>query len=171
MAFGSTTFSNASGAVSDIFGGMATASSLRIKARGNLAEAENYDLAKTLAEQNAHFTETSTALKTYQSERQLYKALGTTTADVAGAGFSLSGSALDLLRDSAAEGALTKATLAEQGAITEAGYEEQAKSFEIMSRAARDAADSENHLAGQSETMGYITGGLKGAAAIASLFI
>jgi hypothetical protein len=46
--------------------------------------------------------------------------LGGQEADVAGAGFSEGGSALDLLRSSASQGALTHAVLGQQGLITEA---------------------------------------------------
>ncbi len=47
---------------------------------------------------------------------------------MAGAGLGESGSALDILRDSASQGALTKATLGQQGLINEAGYQEQQQS-------------------------------------------
>jgi hypothetical protein len=44
-----------------------------------------------------------------QAEREMYQSLGQTKADVAGAGFAESGSALDLLRQSASQGALQQA--------------------------------------------------------------
>jgi hypothetical protein len=90
----------------------------------------------------------STAIKESQADRNLYQALGTTRADFAvglfarpmncriwrcsGAGFAESGSALDLLRESASQGAMTKAVLGEQGLITEAGYQEQAQSYTVL---------------------------------------
>src|SRR6185312_13200510 len=103
------------------------AESLRTKAQGDLAEASNYDLAAGLAEANKAYTEQSTRLQQFQTDRQIYQAMGATRAGAAGAGFAAGGSAGDLLRDSASQGALAKATLAQQGVITEAGYEEQAK--------------------------------------------
>jgi hypothetical protein len=170
MAFGSATFSDAGGAVSDIFGGYATAAGLRLKAHGDLAEAGNYDLAATLALQNEEFTKESTAIKGVQTQRQIYQAEGTTQADVAGAGFTNSGSALDIMRSNSQQGALTKQVLERQGQITEAGYTEQAQSYTNMAAAARFAAQSEQDQAGTAERNGWITGGFKAAAAVATLF-
>src|SRR5262245_57639605 len=108
MALGAGTFQALGGAIGDIYAGKAaetqaklrgrgirigaegtrlSAEGLRIKARGDIAEAESYELAAGLARQNKAFTETSTAIKGSQADRDLFKALGTTRADVAGAGF------------------------------------------------------------------------------------
>ncbi len=162
MAFGSATFTNLSGAVGDLF----AAQGHKIKAEGNRVEAENYDLASQFSLQNVEFTKTSTAIKTSQLERENIKMLGGISADVAGAGFAASGSALDILRESAAQGALTKSVGEFQGLITEAGYEQQAKSYQNMAKAARMAAEAEDTAA----TGSQITGALKGIASIATLF-
>lgn len=197
MALGTGTFTAAGGVVSDIFAGIGDfqsgslkakglnlqASGLRIKAQGDLAEASEYDLAGNLAKQNEAFTEQSTAIKKMQQDRANTMALGGERADIAGAGFSESGSALDILRDSASQGALTKAVLGQQGLITEAGYQEQADSFSVMSGAARTAAAGEFSIADQtdqlakdtqsaSDTAGigsFISGAIKGVGAIASI--
>lgn len=174
MQIGQSTFSNFGGAVSDLFAGFAAkdqgrlkaqgmmigaagtrlnAEGLRIKARGDLAEAANYDLAAGLARQNIAYTEQSTAIKQAQQEREQYMAIGGTRADVAGAGFAESGSALDILRSSAAQGALTHAVIGQQGMITEAGYEEQAKSYETMAAAGRMAATGEFDIANRTDTI------------------
>lgn len=163
MALGNATFTDIGGAVSDLF----AAQGHRFKAQGDVFEKQNYDLAATLADQNAQFTETSTAIKGMQADRELYKSLGTTQADVAGAGFAESGSAIDILRDSAAQGALHKAVLSEQGLITEAGYKEQAQSYRNMSSAADVAIRAENEAA----TGAMITGGIKAIAGLATLAI
>lgn len=162
MALGSSTFSNLGGAVSDLF----ASSGHRAKAEGDRIEAQNYDMASELALQNEKFTETSTAIKEAQIDRHNYQMLGGQQADIAGAGFAASGSAIDLMRDSASQGALTKAVAGQQGLITEAGYKEQAQSFTNMSQAARLAANAEDSAASGS----IVTGLLKGAAGIASLF-
>jgi hypothetical protein len=162
MAFGAGTINSVGGAVSDLF----AAEGHRYKAKGDLFEAENYDRASALATQNEKFTEQSTAIKQSQLDRENYKMIGGQQADVAGAGFAASGSALDLLRDSASQGALQKAVGAEQGLITEAGYTEQAESYTTMSKAAHMAADAENQAAFGAD----ITAGIKGVAAIASIF-
>jgi hypothetical protein len=162
MSFGASTLTSASGAVSDLFAG----EGLRAKAEGDRLEATNYDRASVLATQNEKFTETSTAIKQAQLDRENFKMIGGQQADIAGAGFAASGSALDLLRDSAQQGALTKAIGAEQGLITEAGYTEQADSYTTMAKAARMAADADENAA----TGATITGAIKGITAIASLF-
>lgn len=183
MAFGASIISDIGGSVSDLFGGLGAeaqgalkAKGLRIKAQGDLAEASNYDLASTLAKQNEQFTETSTAIKQAQLERSTYQTIGGQQADVAGAGFAASGSALDLLRDSASQGALTKAVAGQQGLITEAGYEEQAQSYQTMSAAARATAAGEEDLAKETEaaaktqaTGDFISSAIKGVAAVASI--
>jgi len=181
MAIGASTFAGIGGAVSDIFAGLGaadqaklkargmrisaegtrigaegtrlSAESLRIKARGDIAESENYDLAAQLARENKQFANTSTAIKLAQQDRELFKAMGQTRADVAGAGFAESGSALDILRESAGQGALARAVAGQQGLITEEGYEEQAKSYETMARAGRAAAQGEMDIAGRTDVI------------------
>jgi hypothetical protein len=71
-----------------------------------------------------------------------------------------------VLRDSAAQGALTHAVLGQQGLITEAGYKQQAQSYTTMQQAATQAGNAENEAATGAE----ITGAIKGVAAVASIF-
>lgn len=163
MAFGSTTVTDFAGGVSDIFSGFGD----QAKAAGDFAEATNYTLASQLATQNEQFTVQSTAIKQAQIDRQNTQMIGGQQADVAGAGFAESGSSLDLLRDSASQGALTKAVAGEQGLITEAGYQEQATSYTNMAAAATAAGNAAN----QASTFADITGGLKIAASVATLFV
>lgn len=162
MAFGTSTVTDFAGAASDLFaiGGH------RAKAAGDRLEAQNYDMASDLATQNEKFTETSTAIKQAQLERSNTMTIGGQRADVASAGFAESGSSLDLLADSARQGALTKAVAGEQGLIAEVGYKEQSESFQNMSAAARLAAGAEDDAA----TASMITGGIKAVAGVASLF-
>jgi hypothetical protein len=162
MAFGASTFTNLGGAVSDLF----AASADRSKAQGDFVEGQDYALASTLATQNEQFTVQSTAIKQAQNDRQIYQTMGGVTADTAGSGFGASGSSLDVLRDSAAQGALTKAVAGQQGLITEAGYQEQATSYQNMQGAAIMAGNAENNAA----TGADIGAVLKGTAAIATLF-
>lgn len=162
MAFGSGTITSIGSAVNDLF----SADSHRTKAEGLRIEAGNYDRSADFALQNAKFTEMSTGIKQSQLDRDIYKTLGGTEADVAGAGFASSGSALDLLRDSASQGALMKAVGAEQGLITEEGYKVQAKNFADMSRAASMAAASEDQAADRAPFLAAVHGG----AAVASFF-
>lgn len=162
MAFGNATFSDAAGAVGDLF----AAQGDKAKADFDFAESKEYGLASDLATQNEKFTEVSTSIKEAQQQRELLSKQGGVEASVAGAGFAESGSAIDILRDSAAQGALAHAVLGQQGLIQEAGYKEQAQSYQLMSGAANEAGNAENQAAEGAE----ITAGIKGAASIATLF-
>jgi len=162
MAFGTGTINSIGGAVESLF----AASAHETKAKGLRIEAQNYDLASGYATKNAEFTETSTAIKQAQLDRDIFKTLGGISGDVAGAGFAASGSALDLLRDSAAQGALTKAVGAQQGLITEEGYRVQAETYTNMGKAALMAAEAEDNAALGSN----ISAAFKGASAVASIF-
>lgn len=161
MAFGKDTFSAGGGAVSDIFAGIG----YDYKAKGNRLEAENYDQAAAFADENALFTVAATNVKTAQAQRSIYQTLGGQQADIAAAGFSASGSALDLMRDSAAQGNLTKAVLSAQGQITETGYKQQAASYRTMAESARLAADA----ADWAQIGSFVSGAIKGITAIASI--
>lgn len=161
MPFGNATFTDLGTAVSDIF----AAQGDLLKAKGSEFEQQAYLGAAGLADQNAQFTAMSTAIKELQADRNLYQALGTTRADVAGAGLAQSGSALDILREGAAQGAMVKAVLGEQGLITEAGYEEQAKSYRDMASAAGVAIQADEEAAKGAR----IAAGFSFAAAAASL--
>jgi len=161
MALSKDTFAAAGGAVSDLFGGFAA----ETKAKGNRLQAEQYDLAGKLALQNKQFSETSTAIKEQQTQRSVESVTGQQQADVAASGFASAGSALDLLRDSMSQGALTKAVVGQQGLIEEAGFQEQADSYAIMAQSARLAAKAE-------ETAGvgkFISAGVNAAMAVATL--
>jgi len=139
LSISQAAISNFGSAANDIFSYFAD----EAKAGSDLAEQQEYTLAGNLAFQNEQFTKDSTAIKESQENRQITQALGRTQAQVAGAGFAESGSALDILRSGAQQGALTKAVTSEQGLITEAGYEEQGESYRLMASAAGAAAQAE----------------------------
>ena len=162
MAFGSGTIGSIGGAVQDIF----ASDALKTKAKGLRLEGENYDRSAGFALQNEKFVETSTAIKQSQLDREIFKTLGGQQADVAGAGFAASGSAIDLLADSASQGALMKAVGAQQGLITEEGYKVQAANFTNMSAAAKLAADADDKAAEGAQW----SAGFKFAAAATSIF-
>ena len=151
------------GGVSDLFSAMG----YKAKAQGDAFEKQNYLLAGTLADQNEQYTEWSTGIKQAQEDRDLFKSLGTTKADIAGAGLAESGSALDILRESASQGAMARAVTGEQGLIAEAGYREQAQSYRNMAQAAQVAIDAENKAAQGAE----ITGWIKIGAGVLSTFM
>ena len=110
----SGSFSDIGGAVADLF-----------SSQGDTLAAGSYRQAAAISGQNAALEEQSTAIKQAAIQRQNYKVIGGQQADVASAGFSASGSALDLLRDSIQQGAMTKAVAGLQGKIDENGFLQQ----------------------------------------------
>lgn len=113
-------------------------------AKGARAAAKSYGTAQSIAEQNAALEEQATKIKEIQLSRGIFKTIGLQKAQIGGAGFAASGSALDLLRSSASEGALSKALVQEQGAITANSYREQASQFGGMKSAARSSATGQD---------------------------
>ena len=189
MPFGAATISGLSTAVSDIGAGISAegaatsdlyaAEAEQYKIEGTKFEQQSYQEAAALAGQNEQFTAISTRIKAAQAQRELYTSLGTTTANVAGAGLANSGSALDILRESASQGALTRAVIKSQGLITEAGYNEQQQSYLNMVGAA-NAAISGDTVAQQADyaaastaktaaTLDFVGAAVAGAASLASL--
>ena len=181
MALSSTTFSDLGGAFSDLFAGEGeyakgtmqqqgydiqaqgteisaesteiTAQSLRTKVQGDIAEAQNYDLASALAKENAGFSDVSTRIQQAQAARTETQTIGAQRAAVGGAGFANGGSAFYLMKDSANQAALQQGVIGMQGAINTAGYNEQAQSFETMANVGRQTAASENQIAGETDTI------------------
>lgn len=166
FTFGASQFSAIGGAVSDIFGGIAQQEADDTKAQGAAIEAENYGLASKLAGENAQFSQESTAIKTVQQNRAVLMAQGSTQADVGGAGFANSGSALDIMRMNASQGALAAGVIQTQGAITTAGYQEQGDAYANMQKAAtlEEQADKQ---AGENSFIGGIIGGITQLAPLA----
>lgn len=126
------------GAVGALFGAKAN----KRMAAGYDASAASYGRAATLAYENAGIVRESTALQKTMQEREIYKTIGGQQADVAGAGFTAGGSALDLLRDSTAQGQLTMELIQKQGDINEKGYLLQAEGFLGQQSLATAQADS-----------------------------
>lgn len=134
------------GAAQDLFG-----------AAGSFAESKSYKRAAGLSEQNAEITRASTRIQQTQAQREIFQTIGGQQAQVGSAGFASSGSALDLMRSSASQGALTKSLIQAQGTINANGYESEAESYRSMSKASKAAGIS-----------GIIGGITKGVGALAS---
>lgn len=163
MAFGNATFTNAGAAVNDLF---YAGDAADLKVQGFGLEAGQYDRAAGWADQNARFTADSTAIQAEQLRRKEYLGLGSISAQVAGSGFANSGSALDIMRDSASQAHLQQAVAGYQGLITEAGYHEQAANYRNMAAAARIAQQGAENEGDAAETRGWIEAGT----AVATLF-
>jgi hypothetical protein len=121
-------FADLGGAVKDLFGGI-----------GEFESAKGYSAAAGFATQNAEIAAQSTQIQEVQAQRKIYQTLGGQQADIAGAGLAKSGNALDIMRDSAQQGSLTKQLIANQGAINVAGYEEEASNYSAMASAAKSS--------------------------------
>ena len=144
MASYGTANINAAGAgVSDIFSGFGDLD----KVKADELEQQQYTEAAGYAGQEEQFAKESTALKVAGESRDLLLAQGRTSAAVAGAGLAESGSALDILRTNAQQGALQQAVTNRQGLITESGYAEQQQSYQTMATVAGNAAKAANTAA------------------------
>lgn len=137
-------FADIGSAASSIFSGI-----------GELQSAKGYKKAAGFAGLNADISQQSADIQELMASRQVYKTMGGQQADVAGAGLASSGSALDLMRDSAQQGSLTKQLIANQGEINVMGYKAEEASYSSMASAAKASG------------IGGIVGGvIKGAAAL-----
>lgn len=108
-------------------------------AEGNAAQAADFTGAANLATQNAQLAAASTRIQETQTVRAVNQSLGTTQADVAGAGFTMSGSALDLMKSSAQQGSLAASLVNIQGAMNENSYAAQAGAYTGEATAAKEA--------------------------------
>lgn len=132
------------GAAGDLLGGI-----------GGFVGAKGYKKAAKLARENARLAHVATEIENRQQERQIYQVIGAQQAATGAAGFSLSGSAIDLMKSSAQQGSLDQALISNQGLIEENTYLAQASQYEA---------------AGKASKLGGIGGLIKGAIGIGSLF-
>lgn len=144
MPVSSAGFADVGSAVSDIFGGV-----------GQLQSAKGYAAAAKYSAQDAEIAKQSAAIQETMAQRQITKTLGGQQADIAGAGLSASGSALDVIRDSAHQGSLTKQLIANQGQINVNGYQAESENYSAMAGAAKTAG-----------TGGIVSGLVSAAAAV-----
>ncbi len=161
MAESINTYGLIGGGVSDIFQGIGGG----YKARGNRYEAENYREASRFADLEAKIQHATTTVETSQVLRQVYQGLGRVEAGAAGAGFTSGGSAGDILRSSAQQGALQASMATQTGQVAEIGYEEQSKSYANMAKAADEAAKAQEF----GSIGSFATGAVKIGAAVALL--
>jgi hypothetical protein len=139
--------SSVAGAVGDIFA-----------AQGDQLEAQYYGLAAGQASVNAMLEGYQTKIRETQSQRQVFQTISAQQAGYAGGNIAESGSAMDVLRSSAQQGAMQNAIISEQGIQQQAAYSEQALSYQSMAKVAENAATGD-----------WISAGIRGATAIAAL--
>lgn len=128
MADYNTLFGEIGGAVQDLFA-----------AEGAGREQSSYQRAAALANQNAQLEAQSTRIRETQLQRDIYKSVSGTRAQISGAGFLAGGSGGDVLRESIQQGELSKGILAEQGLIKVNAFQEQSEALGSLARAAGQA--------------------------------
>lgn len=142
-----------------------TADSLRISEEGFKLEAESYRKGSAAARESGRLSEVSTRVQTIQADRKINRTLGAQQATAAAAGFEASGSNLDLLRDSTAQGHMTDQMIGLQGEINANAFEQQALASDAQAVAADVAAKNAEAGAKAAETGGIIQG-IAGVASI-----
>ncbi len=116
-------------------------------AQGDTTEQTGYLTAEEIARQNAALEEVSGRLQATQQEREVRATLGTQQAQVAGAGFGASGSALALARASRQQGYLAEQITGVQSDITAGGFQGQAAAAASEASAAGIASTAATTLA------------------------
>lgn len=154
-------FDYAGGAVADLF----SSEGSKISAAGSRRAAAGYRRAGELATENLDYLGQSTNLKLLAADRSIYQTISTAEANIAGNGLKVSGSALDILRDSAAQGELTKNLISLQGNIDANAIKQQIASFGAQA----DQYDAAAEAADNASTGSMISGIIKGAAAVAQV--
>lgn len=163
MATSAADISGGIGGIGQAVGGVFAGMGYAAMKRGYGASADLFGRAAGLAEDNADLTREATGIKLLQGERQIYRVISGQQSDVAGAGFTASGSALDLLRDSTSQGELTMSLIERQGEIDANAYELQAISY----RSQQQMALAQEDAAGIAEIGSYVGAGIKAIGAFA----
>lgn len=165
-----------------------TIAGLGLKSQGLGIQAAGLDRAAGFADTEAYLVGENTALQMMQLKRKEELSQGSTQAAVAGLGFANSGSAIDIMLDNARMASLEQQVAEKNGTIAQAGYAEQAASYRTQSsiarleqqqvgiaqdsaRAAQAASYAAMDAAKKEQKGRQITGIIKGAAAIGSLFV
>jgi len=142
------------------FSSLGSAAGDLFASKGYKQQAKGFQKAAALSRETAVLAGVAGEIQAVRTKREAYKVIGGQKADVAGAGFAASGSALDLLRGSTAEAALDLALTATQTSITVKGYEAEAESYKAQGEAAASQGKSS-----------FISGVFKAAVGIGSLFL
>ncbi len=120
---------------------------LGTEAAGTQAEAAQYGIAGAISGENAQIAELSGQMQQYQNTRQLMMTLGTQAADISGAGFQESGTALNLARSSLQQGLLQNQVIGINANLQAGGYLEAAAATQAEQQAAQTTAATEQQQA------------------------
>lgn len=175
--FKTVDFAGIGDAASTLFGALAqgdAAKGYKSQAAGYQAQAAGYRKAGDISGMNQDIASQASRITAVQADRELYQTLGGQRSDIAGANLAASGSALDVIRSSAAQGNLTKQLLGRQDAITQLGYEQEQSSYAAMAASADASASAANASASaaKKQKSGGILGSiLKVAGVVAPLVL
>lgn len=137
-------FSSLGGAISSLFG-----------AGGDMAMKRAYRSAATYTGEMENVSSSATALEQTMVSRQALKTIGAQQSQYASAGMASSGSALDVLRSSEQQAALSHQVLQTQGEINTLGYETQKAMYKANASAAGAAAQG-SYISGAMQMVGAI---------------
>lgn len=152
-------FDAAGGAVQALLGANAAGEAGKLAEKGYQAQASGYREAARISGISGGIAGQASAIQAVQADRDLYKVLGAQRADIGAAGLAASGSALDVIRDSAAQGGLTKQLIGRQSAITSLGYQQEQSSYQAQAAAA-DASAASAAAQGKAAKKGGLLSGL-----------
>jgi hypothetical protein len=155
------------GAAGSLLGGSSSSAGYAATAAGDRAEAQGLEEAAQSEELNKTLAGASGQIQDAMAARTIYKSTSGIEAAAAGAGFNGGGSAGDILRESAQQGALTRQMLGVQTEVNENTYQMQANTYTAEAQQAEDNADAADAAASAAETGGVLgaIGGVLGAAA------
>ena len=119
-------------AASDLVGGVSDYFAGQAQAKGANQAADYY-------KQAAAITERATQLKEIQAQRGIYQTQSAAQAAAGANNLEMGGSAADIIRSNAQQGALTRSTIAEQGRIQEQAYLGQAASAAAEAKASKSS--------------------------------
>jgi hypothetical protein len=165
MSIGMPDFGMIGGGIAD-FGAAAGA---LITQQGDYRAAEQYTEAGNIASENVRLARASGQIQKLQEEHELFRSESGTVAAAGGAGLSTSGSMRDILRSSAAQGALRIALTGAQTEINANAYNQQATAFYAESSQATAQGNAQGAKA-SSDTLGGIAS-FVGAAASMIAFV
>jgi len=125
--------------------GQATAQ--EIEAQGDIAEEGDYTQAEAIATSNAGIALVSGQIQEYQNQRSVMATLGQQKADVAGAGFQESGTAVSLASSSYMQGLLSSQVIGMNADLQAGGFYQQAAASKAEAATAATAAQYATEMA------------------------
>lgn len=116
-------------------------------ATGDIAEEGDYTQAETIAQNNANIALVGGQVQEYQNMRTVMMTVGGQKADIAGAGFQESGTALSLAQSSMMQGVLQNQIIGTNADLQAGGFLQQAAASKAEAAAAATASAAATDLA------------------------